>query len=195
MSNISKKIFRYRSYTPLPFLVLMIAFQQATITSMIVGFAIALLGEFFRLWGVSYAGSETRTTNGVGGTFLVVSGAFAYVRNPLYAGNMLMYLGIGIMSWALFPYLQIIAFLFFFWQYSVIIKEEEGFLLSKYGKNYEDYCKAVPKLIPGFSKYKNPGMAQPEYQLQKGLHSERRTFQAFGIIILIIIIRYALSLS
>lgn len=195
MKNFAVKIFKYRSYTPLPFLVLMIVFQQATITSMIVGFAIALLGEFFRLWGVSYAGSETRTTDGVGGTFLVVSGAFAYVRNPLYVGNMLMYLGIGVMSWALFPYLQIIALLFFFWQYSVIIKEEEEFLLSKYGKNFEDYCKAVPKLIPSFIKYKNPGLEQPEYQLQKGLHSEKRTFQAFGIIILIILIRYALSLS
>ena len=193
MKNFAKKIFKYRSYTPLPFLVLMVVFQEATITSMLVGFAIALIGEFFRLWGVSHAGSETRTTDGVGGTFLVVSGAFAYVRNPLYVGNMLMYFGIGIMSWALFPYLQIIALVFFFWQYTVIIKEEEGFLRSKYGKSYEEYCAAVPKLIPSFLKYKNPGLEQPEYQLRKGLRSERRTFQAFGIIILIIVIRYLLS--
>ncbi|MEW6703023.1 MAG: methyltransferase, partial [Bacteroidota bacterium] len=121
-------IFKYRSYTPLPFLLLMVIFQNATVTSMIVGFALALFGEFFRLWGVSYAGSETRTTDGIGGTYLVVSGAYAYVRNPLYVGNMLMYLGIGIMSMALFPYLQIAALIFFFWQYSVIIKEEESFL-------------------------------------------------------------------
>ncbi|MBA4407351.1 isoprenylcysteine carboxylmethyltransferase family protein [bacterium] len=192
MKKIALKIFRYRSYTPLPFLVLMVVFQQATISSMLIGFTIALIGEFFRLWGVSHAGSETRTTDGVGGTFLVVSGAFAYVRNPLYVGNMLMYLGVGIMSWALFPYLQIIALAFFFWQYSVIIKEEEGFLRSKYGKSYEEYCAAVPKLIPSLMKYKNPGLEQPEYQLLKGLRSERRTFQAFGIIILIIVVRYLL---
>jgi hypothetical protein len=142
---------------------------------------------------VSHAGSETRTTDGVGGTFLVVSGAFAYLRNPLYFGNMLMYFGIGIMSMALFPYLQISALLFFFWQYTVIIGEEEEFLRKKYGKQYEDYCASVPKLIPGFKKYINPGLPQPEYQLQKGLRSERRTFQAFGIIILIIVIRFLLS--
>ncbi|PKL81401.1 MAG: isoprenylcysteine carboxylmethyltransferase family protein, partial [Ignavibacteriae bacterium HGW-Ignavibacteriae-3] len=109
MKNFASKIFKYRSYSPLPFLLLMVYFQVATVSSMIIGFLIALIGEFFRLWGVSHAGSETRTTDGVGGTFLVVSGAFAYVRNPLYLGNMLMYLGIGIMSMALFPYLQIIA--------------------------------------------------------------------------------------
>lgn len=195
MKKNALKIFRYRSYTPIPFLILMVVFQEATIISMVVGFAIAVTGELFRLWGVSHAGSETRTTDGVGGTFLVVSGAFAYVRNPLYLGNMLMYMGIGIMSWALFPYLQIIALAFFFWQYNVIIKEEEEFLRSKYGKSYEDYRAAVPKLIPSLIKYKNPGLEQPEYQLKKGLRSERRTFQAFGIIILIIVIRYMLSLS
>ena len=195
MKNFAVKIFKYRSYTPIPFLILMVAFQNASIISIGIGFAVALLGEFFRLWGVSYAGSETRTTNGVGGTFLVVSGAFAYLRNPLYLGNMLMYVGIGIMSMALFPYLQIIALLFFFWQYTVIIKEEEEFLRTKYGKSYEDYCAAVPKLIPAFKKYKNPGLQQPEYQLKKGLRSERRTLQAFSLIVLIIIIRYVLSLN
>ncbi len=195
MKNFAVKIFKYRSYTPIPFLILMVAFQNASIISIGIGFAVALLGEFFRLWGVSYAGSETRTTNGVGGTFLVVSGAFSYLRNPLYLGNMLMYVGIGIMSMALFPYLQIIALLFFFWQYTVIIKEEEDFLRTKYGKSYEDYCAAVPKLIPAFKKYKNPGLQQPEYQLKKGLRSERRTLQAFSLIVLIIIIRYVLSLN
>ena len=195
MKNFAIKIFKYRSYTPIPFVLLMVVFQKATITTMLVGLAVALVGESFRLWGVSHAGSETRTTNGVGGTFLVVSGAFAYVRNPLYVGNMLMYLGIGIMSWALFPYLQITALAFFFWQYTVIIKEEEDFLLSKYGKSYEEYCASVPKLIPSFVRYKNPGLEQPEYQFKKGIRSERRTFQAFGIIILIIVIRYLLSIN
>jgi protein-S-isoprenylcysteine O-methyltransferase Ste14 len=195
MKNFAVNIFKYRSYTPIPFLILMVAFQDASIASIIIGFVIALLGEFFRLWGVSYAGSETRTTNSVGGTFLVVSGAFAYLRNPLYLGNMLMYFGIGIMSMALFPYLQIFALLFFFWQYTVIINEEEEFLRSKYGKSYEDYCASVPKLIPSFRSYKNPGLEQPEYQLQKGLRSERRTLQAFSLIVLIILIRYALSLN
>lgn len=190
MSRISKNIFKYRSYTPLPFLLLMVIFQNATITSMIVGFAVVLLGEFFRLWGVSYAGSETRTTDGVGGTYLVVSGAFAYVRNPLYAGNILMYLGIGIMSMALFPYLQIAALAFFFWQYSVIIKEEEGFLRTKFGKSYDDYLSAVPKLIPALNKYKNPGIAQPPFNLHAGLRSEKRTMQAVLIVVLLIIIRY-----
>lgn len=193
MNNFASKIFKYRSYTPLPFVLLMLIFQEATVTSILIGFAIILFGEFFRLWGVCYAGSETRTTYGVGGTYLVVSGAFAYVRNPLYLGNMLMYLGVGIMSMALFPYLQIAALLFFFWQYTVIINEEEGFLKTKFGKNYEDYLKAVPKLIPGLSKYRNSGIEQPSLNLEAGLRSERRTMQAILIISFLVIIRFVLS--
>jgi protein-S-isoprenylcysteine O-methyltransferase Ste14 len=193
MSTIAEKFFKYRSYTPIPFLILMLIFQESTITSMIVGLAIALFGEFWRLWGVSYAGSETRTTGGgVGGTYLVVSGAYSHVRNPLYVGNILMYLGIGIMSMSLYPYLQIIALWFFYFQYDQIINEEEKFLTTKFGKEYQDYLDNVPRLIPSFSKYKNDNLEQPTYNLSAGIKSERRTLQAFGIIIILIIIRHYL---
>lgn len=193
MNNFALKVFKNRSYSPIPFLVLMLVFQQATPASLIAGFAVALLGEFFRFWGVAYAGSETRRTGEVGATYLVVSGAFAHLRNPLYLGNMLMYLGIGIMSYSLFPYLQIIALAFFMWQYYVIINEEEGFLVQKYGKTYEEYRASVPKLIPSLKAYPNPGIEQPPFNPKAGLKSEMRTLQAFAFIILIVIVRYALS--
>ncbi|MFZ6033330.1 MAG: methyltransferase family protein [Melioribacter sp.] len=193
MSNFATKIFKYRSYTPLPFLLLMLIFQEATPASLIVGFIIVLVGEFFRLWGVSYAGSETRTTGGVGGTYLVVSGAFAHVRNPLYFGNLLIYTGIGVMSMALYPFLLVAALAFFIWQYRVIIKEEENYLRKKFGQSYEDYCNEVPRWIPTFSKYKNPGLPQPEFNLKAGLKSERRTLQAISVTVLLLIILYLVT--
>jgi len=192
MSTFAEKIFKFRSYTPIPFVIVMVIFQKATIESMLIGFAIMVVGEFFRLWGVCYAGSETRTTN-VGGTFLVISGAYAFVRNPLYVGNMLIYFGVGVMSMALFPFLQIAALAFFFFQYTVIIKEEETFLRNKYGKSYEKYCDAVPKLIPSVNKYLNPDLVQPPFNLKAGFRSEKRTLQAVTIIVLLIIIRYIAS--
>ncbi|MEW6652344.1 MAG: isoprenylcysteine carboxylmethyltransferase family protein [Bacteroidota bacterium] len=193
MNNFALRVFKYRSYTPIPFLILMLVFEQATPLSLIIGFLIALLGEFFRFWGVAYAGSETRRTGEVGATYLVVSGAFAHLRNPLYLGNMLMYLGVGIMSMALFPFLQIAALVFFIWQYSVIIKEEEAFLVSKYGSAYEDYRASVPKLIPRLKAFPNPGIEQPPFNPTAGLKSEMRTLQAFAVIFVLIIVRYALS--
>lgn len=190
MSNFSLKVFKYRSYTPLPFLLLMVIFQNPTLITMLLGFALILSGEFFRMWGVSYAGSETRTTGGVGGTYLVISGPYAHLRNPLYLGNMLLYIGVGVMSNALFPYLLIAAFIFFYIQYRVIINEEETYLVSAFGEKYEAYRKAVPRLIPSLSPYKNEGVEQPKYNFKAGLKSERRTLQAISSVVLIIVIYY-----
>jgi protein-S-isoprenylcysteine O-methyltransferase Ste14 len=195
MNDIATKIFKYRSYTPIPFVILMLIFENATITSLIIGFVIAVAGELIRLWGVSWAGSETRTTGGVGGTYLVISGPFAHVRNPLYVGNILMYLGLGIMSMSLFPYLQIIAILFFIVQYQFIVKEEEGFLIRKFGNDYQKYLQNVPRFFPKATKYIDTSVPQPNYSLTAGLKSETRTLQAFGIVTLLIVVKWYLRLN
>ena len=188
MQSISSILFKYRSYTPIPFLILMLVFYDANIWSLIIGFVIALTGEAIRLWGVSWTGSETRTTGAAGGTFLIISGPFAYVRNPLYIGNILLYLGLGIMSFALFPYLQIIAICFFLWQYHAIIKYEENYLQKKFENDYTDYIRNVRSIIPRITPYKNSAVDQPPFNLRAGLVSEKRSMQAFMVISLVIII-------
>ena len=193
MEKLSKFIFKYRSYTPIPFLLVMLYFQEATPLSLVIGFFVSLVGEFFRLWGVSVAGSETRTTGDPGGTYLVVSGAFAHVRNPLYLGNILLYTGVGIMSMALFPYLQIIAFVYFYFQYRVIIWGEEKYLRETFGKDFEDYVNNVPRFIPRLSSYKNKNVVQPEFDIAKGLKSEKDSLLAFFSVTVILMLFYFLS--
>jgi len=194
MNDIASKFFKYRSYTPIPFVVLMLVFENATVTSLATGFIIAVAGELIRLWGVSWAGSETRTTGGgVGGSFLVISGPFAHVRNPLYVGNILMYFGLGIMSMSLFPYLQFVAILFFIYQYHVIVKEEEGYLIKTFGESYQKYLQNVPRFFWRLTPYKDESIPQPEFILSKGLKSETRTLQAFLVVALIILIRWYFS--
>lgn len=195
MSKLAKQFFKYRSYTPIPFLILMIVFENANTKSLIVGFAIALTGELIRLWGVSWAGSETRTTGGVGGTYLIISGPFAYVRNPLYVGNILMYFGLGVMSYAWFPYLQIVAILFFILQYHLIVKEEEEFLAKKFGEAYKHYFNNVPRFIPRLTPYKVEGIEQPPFKLNMGLKSETRTLQAFLTVAILICAKWYLRIN
>jgi len=166
----------------------MVIFAEPGIISMLIGFAIAISGELMRFWGVSWAGSETSTTGGVGGTYLVICGPFAFVRNPLYVGNILLYTGIRIMSCSLFPYLQIVALLFFAVQYHFIVLEEEKFLKEKFGEAYRNYFKNVPRFIPRFISYKDSTLEQPPYNPQAGVKSEKRTLQAFSLVSLIIVI-------
>ena len=193
--KLSETFFKYRSYTPIPFIIIMLFYNNSNVWSLIVGFIIAGIGEFLRLWGVSWAGSETRTTGNVGGTYLIISGPFAHLRNPLYLGNILMYTGIGIMSFALFPWLQVVGLIFFSLQYHIIINEEERYLKTTFGKQFENYVLNVRRFIPRLSSYKVSKIEQPDFSWKDGLRSEIRTFQAFGFIVFTLIILWLLRRS
>jgi protein-S-isoprenylcysteine O-methyltransferase Ste14 len=189
--DIRRAIFKYRSYTPIPFLFVMIWFAQPTLVSILLGFLLIVSGEAVRFWGVSIAGSETRTTGEVGGTFLITNGPFAYVRNPLYLGNMLLYAGVGVMSMALFPWLLLVALIWFYVQYYVIVTQEEEYLAERFGVEYEDYRNKIGRFFPRSGRYISPNPPAKSVSASEGLASERRTLQAIGLVMLIIIIKYA----
>lgn len=154
------------------------------------GLLMVLLGEGIRLWGVAIAGSETRTTGPVGGTYLITKGPFAYVRNPLYVGNMLMYVGVGIMSNALFPWLVLVAFGYFLFQYSMIVSIEEEYLSRTFTTLYDEYRSAVPRFVPNFSRFAGGSHHQPVLDWRRGLLSERRTLQAIGLLTLLLLVTW-----
>ncbi len=78
---------------------------------------------------------------------LVTTGIFHHCRNPLYVGNILMLVGVGILSNSLI-YLCIFipSFLFI---YQAIVLAEENFLRNKFGEKFIAYCKKVNRWIPG----------------------------------------------
>ena len=84
---------------------------------------------------------------------LVTQGIFNHCRNPLYVGNILMLLGVGILSNSLI-YLVIFIPLFIL-VYHAIVLAEENFLSKKFGNSFTAYCKKVNRWIPnvrGLSK-------------------------------------------
>ncbi len=189
-NDFRKLVFNYRSYTPLPFLLVMVVFAQPTIMSLAIGFVVIVLGEAIRFWGVSIAGSETRTTGTVGGTYLITNGPFAFVRNPLYVGNMLLYIGVGVMSMALFPWLVIIAAVWFFIQYTLIVSKEEEYLAERFGAEYEHYRQRVPRFFPRLIPYVAPNPPPKRVRTSEGFASERRTLQAIGLVTLLVVGMY-----
>lgn len=188
--SFSATLFSMRSYTPLPFLLLMIVFAQPTPLTMLSGVVVVGLGELMRFWGVAYAGSLTRVTGSVGAPELIVSGPFAHVRNPLYVGNIMMYVGIGIMSNALWPWLVLAAFVWFVFQYIVIVKHEEAFLQKEFA-NYAEYRANVPRFLPRITPYRTPAQANQHPDTAAAWKSERRTLQAMSVAMLIIVVLWA----
>jgi protein-S-isoprenylcysteine O-methyltransferase Ste14 len=189
MMDVRQKIFEMRGYTPVPFVVAMLVFAQPTLGSIAIGLALALAGEALRFWGVAIVGTETRTTGPVGATNLITDGPFAYVRNPLYVGNMTIYVGFGIMSNALMPWLAVVALVYFVFQYSMIVSREEDHLRSAFGEEYVRYCTNVPRFLPRLTAYRGAHSFHRGPDLRRGLESERRTLQAFGIIFALIVLR------
>jgi len=189
-TDIRRLIFRMRSYTPIPFLLVMVYFAQPTPLSLVIGFAVLFIGEIIRFWGVSIVGAETRTTGTVGGTYLSTNGPFAYVRNPLYVGNMLVYAGVGVMSMALFPWMLIAALCWFYVQYYLIVTREEEYLAGTFGDEYALYRKSVRRFIPRWTPYRSLHPAPKTVNPQEGLASERRTLQAIVLVTLVIVAKY-----
>ena len=79
---------------------------------------------------------------------LVTEGIFKHCRNPLYVGNILMLVGVGILiNSLLFVAVFIPLFLFI---YQAIVLAEENFLRSKFGEQFNSYCKKVNRWLINF---------------------------------------------
>jgi protein-S-isoprenylcysteine O-methyltransferase Ste14 len=77
---------------------------------------------------------------------LVVGGAYRYVRNPIYLANTSIILGqallLGRLNVLVYAVGVFIAFTAFVRLY------EEPTLRRKFGEEYEDYCRRVPRWVP-----------------------------------------------
>jgi protein-S-isoprenylcysteine O-methyltransferase Ste14 len=166
----------------------MVLFSKPTLVTIACGLVLTFLGESLRFWGVAYAGSLTRVTGSVGAPEVVVAGPFSYVRNPLYIGNILMYTGVGIMANAITPWLVLIALVYFVVQYSLIVSLEEEFLEKEFGAGYLEFKKNVPRFFPRVRPYVDPVQAQQKPSWAEAVRSERRTFQAIVLVMLLLIL-------
>jgi hypothetical protein len=99
-----------------------------------------------------------------------------------------MYTGVGIMSNALTPWLVLVAFVYFSIQYSLIVSLEEEFLEKEFGEGYIEFKKNVPRFFPRFQSYKHPRQDQQQPSWQEAVRSERRTFQAIVLVMILLLL-------
>lgn len=166
----------------------MLAYAEPTTDVFIAGGLVGLLGELLRLWGVAYAGPLTRVTGNVGAPYLVVAGPFAYVRNPLYVGNMLLYVGLAIMANALVPWLALGTAGYFFLQYSLIVSLEEEFLAKTFPDEFAEYRNHVPRFFPRLTPYTTAATEHQKPDWKAALKSEQRTLQAIVLVVVILVV-------
>jgi len=90
---------------------------------------------------------------------LATSGPYAYTRNPLYLGSLLMGMGFGVAarSWWVGAALVVM----FFAIYLPVIRDEESFLRQKFPE-FDEYAQRVPRMIPRMFQRIAPQSGTPE---------------------------------
>jgi len=85
---------------------------------------------------------------------LATSGPYAYTRNPLYLGSLLM--GLGFCAAARSWWVGLALVVMFFAIYLPVIRDEERFLRGKFSE-FEEYAGRVPRMFPRFVSHVSNG--------------------------------------
>ena len=186
--DIRNLFFKSRSFTPIPILLMMLYFARPNSPYFFLGIVLIAIGEIIRLRSVSFAGGETRTMN-VGASSICKSGPYSIVRNPLYIGNMMIYVGFAFVAGSVYVVtISSITFVYFFIQYSLIISLEEEALEEKFGDEYITYKKLVPSVLPKINNTFRNYDTIPS-SLAKTIKTEKRTLQNILLVSLLLLLR------
>lgn len=105
-------------------------------------------GQLMRFWAAGVI--PKYRTLALNAPILVTYGPYAWIRNPLYAGNAM----IGAALALLLGWLWCICFaaIYFLIYNMVIIPYEEEFLLERFRDDYLVFVERTPRMIPDFSR-------------------------------------------
>jgi protein-S-isoprenylcysteine O-methyltransferase Ste14 len=137
-------------------------------------------GEAVRLWAVHHIGAISRTRSDRLGP-LIDSGPFAHVRNPLYLGNILLWLGFALSAHLL--WLAPIVVMLLAFEYHAIVRWEETLLADRLGDSYRRYMERVPRWIPkpaAGSSLRVEAAARVVFSWRDTFYSERGTLIAIA---------------
>ncbi|MGH7684992.1 MAG: methyltransferase family protein, partial [Vulcanimicrobiaceae bacterium] len=162
---------------------LLVVFGKPSTASILLGLPLAFAGEAIRCWAVGYSGTTTRAAS-VTAPNLVTAGPYAYMRNPLYAGNFVTAVGfalaftgrntpferLGLIAASLGTMLAV---------YATIVPHEERYLRTTFGARYDEYASRVPRTLP----LRAPnGPQHGAYDPAVIASAESRTFVTFGLV-------------
>jgi protein-S-isoprenylcysteine O-methyltransferase Ste14 len=150
MVRLGNFLFRYRNgLFPLAYVFIFfkttLLFQDYRLAALF-GLIIALIGQFLRVAtiGLDYIVRGGRNRQVYADT-LVTGGIFSQCRNPLYVGNYLILVGVGVASCSgIFVFVILPLMLLAYW---AIVAAEENFLRNKFGEAFDAYCAKVSRFF------------------------------------------------
>jgi protein-S-isoprenylcysteine O-methyltransferase Ste14 len=137
-----------------------VSFAAASPIVIVLGALAALLGAVLRVWGTAYLGYSTVHHGDMRAGAVMADGPYRYMRNPLYLGGWFMMIAVSLLmspSGALFTVVLLTVF------YLRLILGEEAFLAGQLGQPYQEYLRAVPRLLPRLRASLPPAGNEPRW--------------------------------
>jgi protein-S-isoprenylcysteine O-methyltransferase Ste14 len=151
LAKVGHFLFRYRNALfPVACLPLLLQGPEPfkdTLIATFLGAAVAAAGQLVRVVTIGFRyvirGGRGRR---VYAEDLVTDGVYAYVRNPMYIGNLLIVVGVAIAanSWST----MLVGIPLAVFMYVCIVAAEEEYLLGRFGDAFRAYCRDVPRWLP-----------------------------------------------
>jgi protein-S-isoprenylcysteine O-methyltransferase Ste14 len=141
-------------------------FARPNWTSLFAGFVIAIAGIVVRAIASGHIQKNAA---------LATTGPYAYTRNPLYLGSIIIALGfiaaarnvwIGLATLAMFTFI-----------YLPVIKAEEKYLRSTF-PDYQSYASHVPRLLPRLTAYRGSDEGKDTGTFSAALYMRHREYNA-----------------
>jgi protein-S-isoprenylcysteine O-methyltransferase Ste14 len=123
------------------------------IINRVIGIPVIIIGGILMLWSVWYFLRMKRTPVPVNPPYkLIVSGPYAYARNPMHTGLFILMFGFAIYYGSLLA-LFIFIPVYIFSDILMLIKIEEPELEKRLGTEYIKYKNMVPRFLPTRGKF------------------------------------------
>ena len=124
----------------------------------LIGAGIAAVGALIRLWASGHVMKNKE---------LATDGPYAFVRHPLYVGNILLLVGFSIASSLWWSYVLMIALLLFY--YPPTIAYEDNKLKNFFGEAWIEWSKTTHALIPTWPKRTTDSAQASTWSFKKSL--------------------------
>lgn len=146
---------------------------RPTRASLIGGGMVAALGQGIRIWAAGHLRRNREVTT---------SGPYAYVRDPLYLGRLLLLVGFGIMAWGPALWVLAVGVVLFLASYMPrkLAKEPER-LENLFGEEYARYAAQVRSLLPRLTPY--PERARRSWSFELFWRENREQYFLLGTLL------------
>jgi protein-S-isoprenylcysteine O-methyltransferase Ste14 len=147
-NRVADWLYRHRGSTAVPFAIVAVVGADPTVFSILVGGFLIALGESLRLKAAATIGPHSRGLS-LRAPELVMTGPYAFLRHPLYMGNLIVSTGVLVLSRSFLPWLPLVFGPAFLIQYTLFVRREERFLAERFGAAWVNYAARVPAFVGG----------------------------------------------